>query len=111
VEQRLNDQRYLVGSQLTEADWRWFTTLIRFYAVNLVHLKTSRQQLADHPAISAYVRELYQVPGVSETVNFAHIKTHYYASHRTINPTGIVPLGLVQGFTTAHSRDRLKATA
>jgi putative glutathione S-transferase len=105
VEGLLSRQRYLAGDQLTEADWRVFTTLIRFDAVYFGHFKTNRQLLADFPAISAYVRELYQVPGVAETVNFDHIKTHYYASHRTINPTGMVPIGPEQDFTAPHGRE------
>jgi len=105
VEGLLSRQRYLAGDQLTEADWRLFTTLIRFDAVYFGHFKTNRQLLADFPAISAYVRELYQVPGVAETVNFDHIKTHYYASHRTINPTGVVPIGPEQDFTAPHGRE------
>jgi len=105
VEDLLSDQRYLVGNEITEADWRLFTTLIRFDAVYFGHFKTNRQRLADYPAISAYLRELYQVPGVSDTVDFEHIKTHYYVSHRTINPTGIVPLGAEQDFTSAHGRE------
>ncbi|MFT7245009.1 MAG: putative glutathione S-transferase [Candidatus Azotimanducaceae bacterium] len=109
VEGLLTKQRYLAGSQLTEADWRLFTTLIRFDAVYFGHFKTNRQLLADYPAISAYVRELYQVPGVAETVNMEHIKTHYYASHLMINPTGVVPLGPVQDFGVAHGRGMLAA--
>jgi len=105
AEELLSGQRYLAGEQLTEADWRLFTTLIRFDAVYFGHFKTNRQLLADFPAISAYVRELYQVPGVAETVSFHHIKTHYYASHRTINPTGVIPLGPEQDFTAPHGRD------
>ena len=105
VEGLLSRRRYLAGNQLTEADWRLFTTLIRFDAVYFGHFKTNRQLLADFPAISAYVRELYQVPGVAETVNFDHIKTHYYASHRTINPTGVVPIGPEQDFTAPHGRE------
>ena len=100
----LAQQRYLLGDRLTEADWRLFTTLIRFDAVYFGHFETNRQLLADYPAISDYVRELYQVPGIAETVNFVHIKTHYYASHLTINPTGIVPVGPAQDFGTAHDR-------
>ncbi len=106
VEGLLSQQRYLAGNQLTEADWRLFTTLIRFDAVYFGHFKTNRQLLADFPAISGYIRELYQVPGVADTVNFDHIKTHYYASHRTINPTGVIPLGPNQDFTTAHGREQ-----
>ncbi len=105
VEGVLSRQRYLAGKQLTEADWRLFTTLIRFDAVYFGHFKTNRQLLADYPAISAYVRELYQVPGVAETVSFEHIKTHYYASHHTINPTGVVPVGPEQDFTAPHGRE------
>ena len=109
VEGLLTQQRYLVGDQLTEADWRLFTTLIRFDAVYFGHFKTNRQLIADYPAISAYVRELYQVQAVAETVSFDHIKTHYYASHLTINPTGIVPLGPQQDFTAPHNRDAVTA--
>jgi len=104
VEGVLSKQRYLAGDQLTEADWRLFTTLIRFDAVYFGHFKTNRQLLADYPAISGYVRELYQVPGVAETVSFEHIKTHYYASHLMINPTGIIPVGPAQDFTAPHGR-------
>lgn len=104
VESLLAKQRYLLGDRLTEADWRLFTTLIRFDAVYFGHFKTNRQLLADYPAISGYVRELYQVPGIAETVNFVHIKTHYYASHLGINPTGIIPVGPAQDFTVAHDR-------
>lgn len=110
VEGLLTQQRYLAGDQLTEADWRLFTTLIRFDAVYFGHFKTNRQLLADFPNMSAYVRELYQVPGVAETVHFEHIKTHYYASHRMINPTGVVPLGPALDFTAPHGRDGLAAT-
>jgi putative glutathione S-transferase len=109
VEGLLTQQRYLVGDQLTEADWRLFTTLIRFDAVYFGHFKTNRQLIADYPAISAYVRELYQVQAVAETVSFEHIKTHYYASHLTINPTGIVPVGPQQDFTAPHNRDAVSA--
>lgn len=106
IETLLSQQRYLAGATLTEADWRLFTTLIRFDAVYFGHFKTNRQQLADYPAISAYVRELYQIPGVAQTVNFEHIKTHYYVSHPTINPNGIIPLGPMQDFTATHDRQR-----
>lgn len=109
VEGLLTKQRYMAGEKLTEVDWRLFTTLIRFDAVYFGHFKTNRQLLADYPAISAYVRELYQVPGVAETVSFEHIKTHYYASHLMINPTGVIPVGPAQHFTVAHGRDVLKA--
>ena len=107
VENILSKQRYLAGEQLSEADWRLFTTLIRFDAVYFGHFKTNRQQIADYPAISNYVREMYQIEGIADTVNFEHIKTHYYASHLTINPTGIVPVGPLQDFMTAHNRQDL----
>ena len=106
VEQFLTRERYLAGDVLTEADWRLFTTLIRFDAVYYGHFKTNRQRIADYPAISNYLRELYQQPGVAQTVNFAHIKQHYYASHVTINPTQVVPLGPQQDFTLPHNRNQ-----
>ncbi len=93
VEDILGRQAYLAGETLTEADWRLFTTLVRFDAVYFGHFKTNRQMLATLPAISAYVRKLYQLPGIAATVDIDQIKTHYYASHPTINPTGIVPTG------------------
>ncbi|CAA0121258.1 Glutathionyl-hydroquinone reductase YqjG [BD1-7 clade bacterium] len=105
IEDILSRQRYLTGNQLTEADWRLFTTLIRFDAVYVGHFKTNLKRIADYPSISGYLRELYQQPGVAETVSLKHIKTHYYASHRTINPTGIVPAGPAQDFTLPHHRD------
>jgi putative glutathione S-transferase len=105
VEGLLQRQRYMAGDQLTEVDWRLFTTLIRFDAVYYGHFKTNRNRIADYPAMSAYVRELYQIPGIAETISFEHIKTHYYASHRTINPTGIIPAGPVQNFDSPHGRD------
>ena len=106
VEQILTQQRYLAGDRLTEADWRLFTTLIRFDAVYHGHFKTNRQRVADYPAMSNYLRELYQWPGVAQTVNFEHIKQHYYGSHVTINPTQVVPLGPHQDFTLPHNRDQ-----
>jgi putative glutathione S-transferase len=105
VEGLLSKQRYLAGATLSEADWRLFTTLIRFDAVYFGHFKTNRQLLTTYPAISGFVRELYQVPGVAETVSFEHIKTHYYASHLMINPTGVIPVGPAQDFTGPHGRD------
>lgn len=93
LDERLADRRYLLGDQWTEADWRLFTTLIRFDAVYVGHFKCNRSRIADYDNLSRYTRDLYRVPGVSETVNFEHIKRHYYESHPTINPTGIVPRG------------------
>jgi glutathionyl-hydroquinone reductase len=104
VEAMLSKQRYLTGSTLTEADWRLFTTLIRFDAVYHGHFKCNRQKLADYPAISGYVRELYQFKGVAATVDMTHIKNHYYMSHVTINPTGVVPAGPELDFMLAHGR-------
>lgn len=111
IEQRLSAQRYLAGQQITEADWRLFTTLIRFDAVYFGHFKTNRQQIAEYPAISHYVRELYQIEGVAQTVNLDQIKTHYYASHLGINPTGIVPVGPQQDFNSAHNRGAFNTAA
>ena len=105
----LSTQRYLVGDRLTEADWRLFTTLIRFDAVYYGHFKTNKRRIEEYPALSNYVRELYQIPGVAETVNFQHIKNHYYQSHESINPTRVVPKGPDLDFTAPHDRDRLPA--
>jgi putative glutathione S-transferase len=107
VEEILSKQRYLAGDQITEADWRLFTTLIRFDAVYFGHFKTNRQQIADYPAMSNYLRELYQIEGVADTVNFEHIKTHYYASHLTINPTRVIPVGPLQDFSKGHNRQEV----
>ncbi len=104
LEARLATQRYLVGEQITEADWRLFTTLVRFDPVYHGHFKCNRQRLIDYPNLWAYTRELYQMPGIAETVNMDHIKFHYYASHKQINPTGIVPKGPELDFTEPHGR-------
>jgi putative glutathione S-transferase len=93
LELRLASRRFLLGDRLTEADWRLFTTLLRFDAVYHGHFKCNLRRLVDYPALWRYARELYRVPGVAGTVNFDHIKQHYYGSHPTINPTGIVPKG------------------
>ena len=103
----LSKQRYLVGNQITEADWRLFTTLVRFDAVYYNHFKTNKKRLMDYPNLWAYTRELYQVPGVAETVNMDHIKYHYFASHRSINPTGIVPKGPEIDFMLVHGRESI----
>ncbi|MDX2505809.1 MAG: glutathione S-transferase C-terminal domain-containing protein, partial [Gammaproteobacteria bacterium] len=107
LEELLSKQRYLVGKQITEADWRLFTTLVRFDAVYYNHFKTNKKRLMDYPNLWAYTRELYQVPGVVETVNMDHIKYHYFASHRSINPTGIVPKGPEINFMLAHGRESI----
>ena len=109
LEDRLAKQRYLVRDTLTEADWRLFTTLVRFDPVYVGHFKCNLRRLVDYPNLWAYVRELYQMPGIAETVNFHHIKGHYYQSHSTINPTGVVPMGPEIDFLEPHGRDRAKA--
>lgn len=106
IEDILSKQRYLSGTRLTEADWRLFTTLIRFDPVYVGHFKCNKARIADYPNISNYVRELYQMPGISGTVNFTHIKNHYYMSHKTINPTGIVPSGPELNYDAPHDRNR-----
>jgi len=107
LEAKLESQRYVTGSQITEADWRLFTTLIRFDAVYYSHFKCNRQQIRDYPNLSGYLRELYQVSGVAETVDIRQIKQHYYVSQRTINPTQIVPVGPDLDFEAPHGRGRL----
>ncbi|PCR93426.1 glutathione-dependent reductase [Pseudomonas fluorescens] len=107
LEQLLGANRYLTGEYLTEADVRLFTTLIRFDAVYHGHFKCNLRRISDYPNLSNWLREMYQWPGVAETVDFQHIKNHYYGSHKTINPTGVVPKGPEQDFNVAHDRDRL----
>jgi len=109
LDTRLGRQRYLVGDRLTEADWRLFTTLVRFDAVYVGHFKCNLRRIADYPALSGYLRELYQIPGVAETTDFEHIKRHYYESHTTINPTGVVPLGPELELEAAHGREAIGA--
>ncbi|WP_274426527.1 glutathione S-transferase family protein [Chelativorans sp. YIM 93263] len=111
VEERLSRQRYLAGDRLTEADWRLFTTLVRFDPVYVGHFKCNLRRIADYPNLSNYARELYQVPGVAETVNMSHIKRHYYESHETVNPTRIVPAGPELNFSAPHNRERLAKAA
>ena len=106
LEQRLSRQRYLAGARMTEADWRLFTTLIRFDAVYYSHFKCNVRRIIDYPNLSNYLRDLYQVPGVAETVSLDHIKRHYYGSHRNVNPTGIVPIGPLIDFLAPHDRSR-----
>jgi putative glutathione S-transferase len=107
LEARLSTQRYLVGSQITEADWRLFTTLVRFDAVYFGHFKCNIRRIADYPALQNYLRELYQHPGVAPTVVMDHIQAHYYRSHGNINPTGIVPMGPELTLDAPHDRERL----
>ncbi|MFD8690132.1 glutathione S-transferase family protein [Streptomyces sp. NPDC059651] len=108
VSDRLTDRRYLVGDTITEADVRLFTTLVRFDAVYHGHFKCNRTKLAEDPVLWAYTRDLYQTPGFGDTVDFHHIKQHYYRVHTGINPTGIVPVGPdLSGFLAPHHRERL----
>jgi len=107
LEGRLAGRRYLCGDRLTEADWRLFTTLVRFDSVYHYHFKCNLRRLADYPNLWAYTRDLYQHPGVAETVDFDHIKRHYYGSHRRVNPSGIVPLGPILDFRVPHGRERV----
>jgi putative glutathione S-transferase len=109
IEQRLGQSRYLAGDTLTEADWRLFTTLIRFDAVYVTHFKCNLRRIEDYPNLSNYLRDLYQVPGIAETVDFDHIKRHYFMSHRHLNPSGLVPKGPLLDYGTAHNRARLMA--
>ena len=111
IEQRLGQQRYLVGEHITEADWRLFTTLIRFDAVYYSHVKTNQKHIEDYPNLSNYLRDLYQTEGIADTVNFDHIKTHYYFSQTTINPTQVVPVGPVLNYTRPHNRDQFSEAA
>ena len=107
LEARLGRQRWLVGDRQTEADWRLFTTLVRFDAVYFGHFKCNLRRIADYPNLSNYLRDLYQTPGIAETVNFDHIKRHYYVTQDEINPTRIVPIGPLQDLSSAHDRERL----
>ena len=104
---RLSTQRYLLGDEITEADWRLFTTLLRFDSVYVGHFKCNRRRIVDFDNLWPYVRDLYQVPGVAETVHMDHIKSHYYGSHKTINPTGIVPVGPDVDYSLPHDRESL----
>ena len=107
LEFRLRDRRYLFGSQVVETDWRLFVTLIRFDAVYHGHFKCNLRRIVDYPNLSGYLKDLYQLPGIAETVNFDHIKRHYYVTHDDINPTRIVPLGPLLDLKSPHGRDRL----
>jgi putative glutathione S-transferase len=106
LEKRLSRQRYLIEGQITEADWRLFTTLVRFDSVYYSHFKCNLRRIADYPGLWNYTRDLYQMPGIAETVSIDHIKRHYYGSQRQVNPTGIVPIGPLIDFTAPHDRNR-----
>jgi putative glutathione S-transferase len=109
IEDILSRQRYLAGARLTEADWRLFTTLVRFDAVYYSHFKCNLRRIVDYPNLSNYLRELYQVPGIADTVNLDHIKRHYYMSMTAINPTRVVPLGPLLNLSAPHDRGRFAA--
>lgn len=109
LEERLSTHRYLMGDTLTEADWRLFTTLIRFDSVYHLHFKCNRKRVVDYPNLWAYTRELYQRPGVAETVNMDHIVRHYHYSHESINPHRIIPINPILDFTAPHGRDQVAA--
>ena len=107
LEERFGKKRYLAGDRITEADWRLFTTLVRFDVAYHGHFKCNRKRIVDYPNMWGYLRELYQVPGVAETVNFDHIKAHYYGAQRSVNPTGIVAVGPDLDFMAPHGRESL----
>ena len=106
LEELLERQRYLVGNRITEADWRLFPTLIRFDAVYYTHFKCNLRRIEDYPNLSNYLRELYQQPGIADTVDMHHIKHHYFASHESINPLRIVPKGPLLDYDRPHDRTR-----
>jgi putative glutathione S-transferase len=107
LEERLAKSRYLFGKRIVEADWRLFCTLVRFDAVYYVHFKCNLRRVVDYPNLNGYLLDLYQQPGVAETVNLGHIKRHYYITHDEINPTRIVPVGPLLDFTQPHGREKL----
>ena len=107
LEYTLATNRYLLGDSITEADWRLFTTLVRFDAVYVGHFKCNKKRIVDYPNLWGYVKDLYQQPGIAETVDIAYIKEHYYASHETINPTRVIPAGPAINFHEPHNREKL----
>ncbi len=109
LDARLASRRYLFGAAPVETDWRLFVTLVRFDAVYNGHFKCNLRRIADYPNLAGYLRDLYQFAGVAATVDFDHIKRHYYVTHDEINPTGIVPLGPVQDLAAPHGREKLGA--
>lgn len=109
LEDILSKQAFLAGDRITEADWRLFSTLVRFDPVYVGHFKCNKKRIADYPNLANYTRQLYQWPDVAQTINMFHIKTHYYGSHETINPTRVVPVGPAIDYTLPHDRDRFAA--
>ncbi|MGB0799115.1 MAG: glutathione S-transferase family protein [Planktomarina sp.] len=109
LENHLATRRFLTGPKVTEADWRLFPTLVRFDAVYVGHFKCNLRRIADYPNLSGYLRDLYQHPGIAGTVNMDHIKRHYYESHGSVNPSGVVPMGPVLDFNAPHDRASLGA--
>jgi putative glutathione S-transferase len=109
LEMRLTRSRYLFGERVVESDWRLFCTLIRFDIVYYIHFKCSLHRILDYPNLQGYLMDLYQQPGIAETVNFEHIKHHYYMTHDAINPTRIVPIGPILELTAPHGREKLSA--
>jgi putative glutathione S-transferase len=107
LEQRLSKRRYLFGSTPLETDWRLFVTIVRFDPVYYGHFKCNLRRIIDYPNLYGYLKDLYQIPGIAETVNFDHIKRHYYMTHDDINPTRIVPIGPLQDLTSPHGREKL----
>ena len=107
LEQRLSKSRYLFPNRIVEADWRLFCTLVRFDSVYNGHFKCNLRRIIDYPNLQGYLMDLYQQPGIAETVNFDHIKRHYYMTHTAINPTRIVPIGPLLDLTKPHGRERL----
>jgi len=107
LEQRLSKSRYLFANRIVEADWRLFCTLVRFDPVYHGHFKCNLRRIIDYPNLQGYLMDLYQQPGIAETVNLDHIKRHYYITHTAINPTRIVPIGPLLDLTKLHGRERL----
>ena len=108
LDQRLARQAYLLGDNITEADWRLLTTLLRFDPVYVGHFKCNLRRISDYPQLSNYLRDLYQMPGIADTFNLQHVKRHYYYSHESINPTRIIPKGPLLDYLAPHDRGRFK---
>jgi putative glutathione S-transferase len=107
LEMRLTTSRYLFGDRIVESDWRLFCTLVRFDVVYYIHFKCSLRRILDYPSLQGYLTDLYQQPGIAATVNFDHIKHHYYLTHEAINPARLVPIGPILDLTQPHGREKL----